>query len=121
MDMQGRAEGGIKHVLPILLLASALAAPSFAQEKTTLQHMVEKGIVVKFPGLDLDVFYLPGGKFSAMGGTVSGTWRIEGENLCAKSATDQAEACTFYPAGKKPGDSFEVEGPSGQVTIQINK
>jgi hypothetical protein len=107
--------------LSILLIATAIAAPAFAQEKTTLQHMVEKGIVVKFPGLDLDVFYHPDGKYSALGGKVTGTWRIEGETLCAKAATDNAEACTLYPVGKKPGDAFEVEGPSGQVTIQINK
>lgn len=109
------------RILPMLLVAPVLAAPAFAQEKTTLQHMVEKGIVVKFPGFDLDVFYLPDGKFSAMGDTVTGAWRIKGEALCAKAAADPADACTLYPAGKKPGDSFEIEGPSGQVTIQINK
>ena len=67
----------MRLVLPIAL-AAILAAPALAQEKTTLQHMVEKGIIVKFPGIDLDVFYLPDGKFSALGGTVSGSWRIEG-------------------------------------------
>jgi hypothetical protein len=106
--------------LPMLLIATAIAAPALAQEKTTLQHMIEKGIIVKFPGLDLDVFYHADGKYSARGGTVTGTWRIEGEALCAKAA-DGAEQCTLYPAGKKPGDEFDVEGPSGQVTIRINK
>lgn len=111
------------RILPTLAIALALAAPALAQEKTTLQHMVEHGIVVKFPGVDIehDVAYLPDGKFSAMNGQATGTWRIEGEALCAKGATDPAEVCTRYPAGKKPGDIFDVDAPQGAVTIQINK
>lgn len=108
------------------ITAAGLAAPVFpasawAQEPTTLQNITTKGIVVKFPGVDVDVAYLPDGKFVALNGTVTGTWRIEGEALCAKSTTDEHEACTVYPAGKKPGDEFSVNGPQGPVTIQINE
>ncbi len=110
------------RILPAVILVSALGSPALAQEMTTLQHMVAKGIVVKFPGVDLDVTYLPDGRFTAMSGTVTGTWRIDGDALCAKATTDPAEACTRYPAGKKPGDEFTVDGPQGGVvTIQINK
>ena len=109
------------RILPAFLLAAAIATPAMAQEKTTLQYMVEKGIVVKFPGIDVDVFYRPDGSYSAMGGTITGKWRIEGDTLCAKGPSDPTEACTLYPAGKKPGDEFDVDGPQGAVTIQINK
>jgi hypothetical protein len=121
-----------RHVLltsatALIAAACVTATPAGAQavqETTTVQHMVAKGIVVRFPGvegIEIPVTYHPGGKYTAMGGSSTGTWRIDGDALCAKGATDAAELCTHYPPGKKPGDQFEVQSPQGAVMIEINK
>jgi hypothetical protein len=106
--------------LPIVI-AAALAAPAFGQEPTTLQYVTTKGSILRIPGMDIPVTYTPDGKFSAMDGQVTGTWKIVGETLCVTSNFEPVEACTLYPAGKKPGDEFEIMSPQGAVMIQINK
>jgi hypothetical protein len=114
----------MRAFLPILLIASGLAAPAIAQaapEKTTLQWMTAKGSVLKVAGMEFPTTYTPDGKFSAMDGQVTGTWKIVGETLCVTTNFEPAEACTLYPSGKKPGDEFEVMSPQGAVMVQINK
>lgn len=108
------------RILPIVI-AAALAAPAFAQEPTTLQYVTTKGSILKVPGMDIPVTYTPDGKFSAMDGQVTGTWKIVGETLCVTTNYEPTEACTLYPAGKKPGDEFEINSPQGAVSIQIQK
>jgi hypothetical protein len=100
------------------ILALGIAAPAFAQT-TTLQEVTTKGIVMDAGGFTIDVAYTPDGKFTAMDGAVTGTWRIDGEKLCTTSNFNPAEECTVYPAGKKSGDSFEMTGPQGTATITI--
>jgi hypothetical protein len=109
------------RILPICLLAAVIAAPAFAQEKTTLEYMTTKGSVLKVGGMEFPTTYTPDGKFSAADGQVTGTWRIAGETLCVTTNYDPNEACTLYPSGKKPGDEFEITSPQGTVTILINK
>ena len=108
------------RILPIVIIA-ALAAPALGQEPTTLQYVTTKGSILKIPGMDIPVTYTPDGKFSAMDGQVTGTWKIVGETLCVTTTYEPAEACTLYPAGKKPGDEFEINSPQGTVSIQIQK
>ncbi len=109
------------RILPVLALAAVFSAPAFAQELTTLQHITTKGSVLKVPGMDIPVTYTPDGKFTAMDGQVTGTWKIVGETLCVTTNYEPVEACTLYPSGKKPGDEFEISSPQGAVTIRINK
>src|SRR5688572_11410574 len=104
----------MRAFLPIAL-AAVLAAPAFAQEPTTLQYVTTKGVILKIPGMDISVTYMPDGKWTAMDGQVTGTWKIVGETLCVTSIYEPAEACTLYPAGKKPGDEFEINAPQGTV------
>ncbi len=101
------------------LAMAAFAAPAFAQQPTTLQEVTTKGIVIEAGGMQIDVKYTPDGKFTAMDGQVTGTWRIDGEKLCTTSNFSPAEECTAYPAGKKSGDSFELTGAQGPATIKI--
>ena len=54
------------------------AAPAFAD---TLQEVTSHGIVLNIQGMDIDVTYTPDGKFTAMDGQVTGTWRIDGDKL----------------------------------------
>ena len=112
------------RILPVLLIVSALVAPAFAQgapEKTTLEWLTTKGSVLKVAGMEFPTTYTPDGKFSAADGRVTGTWKIVGDTLCVAVTPDPAESCTLYPAGKKPGDEFEIVSPQGAATIMINK
>ena len=106
---------------PLLLVvtAMALATPAFAQDTTTLDHVTTRGIVLSAGGMEVDVSYKPDGSFTAMDGQVTGKWRVEGGKLCTLSNFAPAEECVAYPAGKKSGDSFEVQGGQGPATIRI--
>jgi hypothetical protein len=108
-----------------LILAAAVAAilcgPAFAEGQSTLDYVTTKGVVMKVGGMEIDVTYTSNGKFTAFGGQVTGTWKRDGEKMCSTNSMDPAEVCTTYPAGKKPGDSFELVGPSGPFTVVINK
>src|SRR5690242_1194939 len=96
------------RILPIPLTSVLLAAPAFAQEKTTLEYIITKGSVLKVAGMEFPTTYTPDGKFTAADGQVTGTWRIVGETLCVTTSYDPNEGCTLYPAGKKPGEEFEI-------------
>lgn len=114
-----------------LILASALialAAPAFAQDVTTLQNVTTKGTIIKADmqgtAIELPMTYKADGTYStnAMGQTMTGKWRIDGEKLCTVSEMNPTESCIAYPAGKKPGDEFKVTNPMlGEVTVIINK
>jgi hypothetical protein len=97
-------------------LALMAGAPALAD---TLQEVTAKGIVLSVQGMDIDVAYTPDGKFTAMDGQVTGTWRIDGDKLCTSSNFDPNETCVAYPHDKKSGDTFEVTGPQGPATIRI--
>lgn len=105
-----------------LLVAAAFgfaAAPAFAD---TLQEIVAKGIILKVQGMEIPISYNADGSFSgeAMGQAFQGKWRIDGDKMCTTSDMQPEERCTAYPAGKKSGDEFEIEGAMGPVTIKIN-
>src|SRR5262245_59288005 len=85
----------------------ALATPVIAG---TLQEVTTKGIILTAAGMDIEVTYTPDGKFTAMGGQVTGTWRIDGDKLCTTSNYEPEETCVAYPKDKKSGDSFDVTG-----------
>ena len=85
----------------------------------TLQEVTTKGIILSAQGMDIDVTYTPDGKFTAMDGQVTGTWRIDGEKLCTSSNFEPAETCVAYPKDKKSGDSFDLASPQGTATIKI--
>jgi hypothetical protein len=102
-----------------LLVAAAflaLSAPAFAD---TLQEVTTKGIILMIGDMPIDVTYTPDGKFTALDGQVTGTWRIDGDKLCTTSNVDPNEICVAYPHDKKSGDEFEVTGPAGSAMIKI--
>lgn len=105
----------MKKLIACLAIA-AIAAPAFAD---TLKEVTTKGIILTVMGMDIDVTYTPDGKFTAMEGQVTGTWRIDGEKLCTTSNFAPDEECTVYPKDKKSGDTFELTGPAGTATIKI--
>ncbi|MFT3723004.1 MAG: hypothetical protein QM773_05390 [Hyphomonadaceae bacterium] len=109
----------MKRIIAACAALTAIAAPAFAQQPTTLQEVTTKGIILQVQGMDIDVAYKPDGTFSAMDGQVTGKWRIDGEKLCTSSNMSPNEECTVYPAGKKSGDSFDLTSDQGTATIKI--
>ena len=103
-----------------LMIAAAamglMATPALA---STMTEMVAHGIILTIGDMEIPVTYTPDGKFSAMDGAVTGTWKIDGDKMCTTSSADPNETCVVYPKDKKSGDSFEVSGPQGSVTIKI--
>ncbi len=109
-------------------LAPLLAAPAFAQEKTTLQYILENGVTIHavFQGqpLDLKVSYTADGESSMKMGQqlINGTWRVDGDRFCSSNEVNAQESCYAIPPGKHPGDAFKVMTPGlGETTIEINK
>ena len=97
------------------LAALAIAAPVRAE---TLDEVVAHGMVVNIADMDIDVAFTPDHKFTALGGAIAGTWKIDGDKLCTTTA-EQGESCTAYPAGKKSGDTFEVTSEQGSAKVHI--
>lgn len=102
-----------------LLIAAAILALATPAVADTLQEVTTKGCILSVQGMDIDVTYTPDGKFTAMNGQVTGTWRIDGDKLCTTSNFEPTEQCVEYPKGKTSGDSFDVTGPQGTATIRI--
>jgi hypothetical protein len=107
----------MRTLLIALAASAALATPAVAAG--TLDEVTTKGIVITVQDMQIDVTFTPDGKFTALDGQVTGTWRIDGEKLCTTSNVAPDEQCVVYPKDKKSGDSFEVSGPQGSATITI--
>jgi hypothetical protein len=103
----------------LLMAAAVLAMAAGPAAADTLTEVTTHGIILTVQGMDIDVTYTPDGKFTAMEGQVTGTWRIDGDKLCTTSNFDPNETCVEYPKDKKSGDSFDLTGPAGTATIKI--
>jgi len=111
------------RLLPLLSLAALIASPALAQtppaNADTYKAMIEHGIVLILPDLEIDVQFAPDGTFTALGGMGKGTWKITGDQLCTVDGQTQVETCQAYPAGKKSGDTFNLDTPQGSVPVRI--
>jgi hypothetical protein len=107
---------------PIAIIAAAaslaLAATATPALADTLQEITSHGMVVTIADMDIDVAFTPDGKFTALDGAISGTWKIDGDKLCTTTA-EQGENCTTYPSGKKSGDTFDVNNAQGSAKVHI--
>jgi hypothetical protein len=104
------------RTLLIALGLAALAAPAFAD---TLQEVTTHGMVVSVGGQQFEVDYTADGKLTVNGGLETGTWRLDGDRLCATVGA-APENCVVYPKDKKSGDTFEVPGTrGGTATVKI--
>ncbi len=118
----------LKHLAVGLLAAASLTVIGVAPASAdTLKEIIAKGTIVTIEGIgDIDITYKPDGTWSgknealegAIGGPITGKWRIDGEKLCT-SAMDQPESCSVYPKDKKSGDTFDVSNETGSATIKI--
>jgi hypothetical protein len=110
--------------LPVISLSTALlAAPAIAQtapaNADTYRQVIEHGVVILTSDLEIDVIFTPDGRFKALGGLSKGNWKIVGDKLCSTPDETSVESCAAYPAGKKSGDTFEIEAPTGKVNVKI--
>jgi hypothetical protein len=108
----------MRRTLTTALAAAALAALAWPAAAGTLQEVTTHGMVVTIADMDIDVSFTPDGKFSALNGAVTGTWRIDGDKLCT-TTPEQGETCSAYPADKKSGDTFEVSNEQGSAKVHI--
>ena len=107
----------------------ALAAPAFAQAvPDTLKEVTTKGIILTIDQVgDIDITYKADGTWvgknealeGAIGGPLTGKWKIEDGKLCTEADIMPGMTCSAYPAGKKSGDTFEVTGDQGTAKIKI--
>ena len=109
--------------LPLASLAALAlsAAPAVAQAANadTYKAVIAHGVVIVAPEMEIDVTFTPDGKFTAFRGMSTGVWRIDGDKMCSTPNETLIESCAVYPAGKKSGDTFELDAPGSRVTIRI--
>lgn len=101
------------------LLAAAVLGLALPASADTIDEIVAHGMVLTIQGQDVDVTYTPDGKFTALDGQITGTWKKDGDKMCTTSNLQPDESCMAFPAGKKSGDSFEVTSDLGSATIKI--
>lgn len=102
-----------------LIVPVAPAAIAQTSNADTYKAVIEHGIVIVTPDIGIDVTFMPDGKFTAMKALSSGTWKIVGDRMCSTPSETLIESCAVYPAGKKSGDTFELDAPGSRVTIRI--
>jgi hypothetical protein len=103
----------------LLIATAGLMALALPASADTLQEVTTHGMIMIIQDMEIDVAYTPDGKFTALDGQVTGTWKIDGDKMCTTSNLDPNETCVAYPPDKKSGDSFELTGPQGTVTVRI--
>jgi hypothetical protein len=104
--------------LSFVVLMAILGTPPAALAQTA-KEVVSRGVTLVTGDNKLETSFTADGKFVLSAVVDEGTWRIDGDKLCSKSSRTLIETCTAYPPGKKSGDSFELQTPSGRVTVQI--
>ena len=107
-------------LLTAISVAALCAGPAAAQAANadTYKAVITHGVVIVAPEMEIDVTFTPDGKFSAFKGMSTGVWRIDGEKLCSTPNETLIETCAIYPAGKKSGDTFDVNAP-GSTSVKI--
>jgi hypothetical protein len=104
---------------------AAFAAPAFAD---TLKEVTTKGVILTIEQFGaIDITYKPDGTWvgknealeGAIGGPLTGKWRIDGEKLCTEADIQPGESCTAYPKDKKSGDEFDVTSDQGTAKVKI--
>lgn len=102
-------------------IAQTAPATTGAPPNDTVKLVIANGVSLDIQGMPIDMKYAADGTFSGAGGMFSGKYRTDGDKICISSDMLQGqELCSTYPAGKKAGDSFEIEGMRGSQKVTIN-
>lgn len=103
----------------LLIAAPAALAQAPPANADTYAAILQHGVVIVTPDLEIDVQFKPDGTFTALGGLSKGVWKIVGDKLCSTPDETLIETCAAYPSGKKSGDTFELDAPGGRVPVRI--
>jgi len=99
-------------------LADPAAPAAGAPPNDTIAVILAHGDSIDVGGMTFDLTFKPDGAFS--GGEFAGTYTVDGDKLCVTVEGVVNNQCTAYPAGKKSGDSFTVQGDMGPYTVTIH-
>ena len=102
--------------LPILLLPpSCRPVRSLPRPRppmpTPIAEIIAHGVVIVTPDLEIDVPSSRTARSRRSAGASTGVWRIDGDKLCSTPNETLIEDCAVYPAGKKSGDTFDLDAP----------
>lgn len=115
----------MRNIIIAAAATIAAAAPAFADAPAndTITAVIAKGVTMNMQGMQIPIAYKADGTFSieVQGQSINGKWRADGDKLCTTSEMRPEENCVAYPAGKKAGNSFDLSGPRGTVSVTINK
>jgi len=123
----------VKRFICASLTASLLTLPAIAQDLSSLQYAMANGISIDAElygrPVHMSVAYHADGRSTthitgaaARGADISGTWRVQGDQLCTVNIMNPTEACFKIPSAKKPGEPFTLTTPAlGEVTVTINR
>lgn len=103
----------------LIIAAPAALAQTPPANADTYAAILQHGVVIVTPDLEIDVQFKPDGSYAALSGTWTGTWKIVGDQLCTTTGDTKIETCQAYPAGKTSGDTFDLETPQGAVPVRI--
>jgi hypothetical protein len=101
-----------------VLADPAAPAPAGAQPNDNIAAILAHGDSIDVGGMSYDLTFKGDGTFN--GGEFAGTYKVDGANLCITIEGIVNNQCTAYPAGKKSGDSFTIQGDMGPYTVTIH-
>jgi hypothetical protein len=109
--------GIIASLAPMMIV---LAAAAQTPASDTIQVMLEKGAVFQVDNVAYGFAPKADGSYGDGKGGPGGAYRVVGASLCLTPATYGQEVCFELPAGKKSGDTFDVQAADGQALVTIN-
>lgn len=102
--------GVAAFLAPVVAVMSAMAQTPGSD---TVRAIVAKGATIVSDGVPYAFESKADGRYEG------GTYRVDGKALCLTPQTYGQEVCFTCPDGKKSGDTFEVDGPSGSAMVTI--
>jgi hypothetical protein len=115
--MRRLAIGFAAFVVAVASASAGLAAPP-AAPNDTIAAILAHGDVISASGKTFVFTYKPDGTFDASG--LPGTYTVDGAKFCVTIDGLVDNDCAEYPAGKKSGDTFSVQGDIGPYTVSIH-
>lgn len=109
--------------LNVAIIATLSLGTANAEDKSTIDYVLEKGSIVSIMGTPYVATWNEDGTYTADGMSMiyTGTWRRDGDNFCIHPA-GEVETCSEYPAGQKPGDDFNTMSDVwGMINVAINE
>lgn len=105
----------------VICVIASFAIPASALANDTMDTLIAGATlrITTASGAVVDITFTSDGEYQATSGS-SGTWTMEGDELCTRRSADNILSCGQLPSGKQVGDSWETTSGTGQpVTASI--